>query len=162
MKASSKCIAAIVFVSLASGFVNAQNVNITGELSKLEWVVTKTSCPIGCSQFTQKFLNSLTGSKVNIGAIKLSSSFIDDCDGKLISMISPKSVNQIVDSVNLGVAPNHRKLSVSDMGIKQDTTESGFVFCRTANGDNPLIQFLSVEHDRLLILFEEQSIIELR
>ncbi len=68
---------------------------------------------------------------------------------------------EIVADVDKGVAPGHRRLAASDLGL-QGNALSGWALCKGAAGDINLQWLLVVAPDRVLLLSEEQSLIELR
>ena len=130
-------------------------------LAKSTWVVARAWCPVGCSAATEGVLKAQVGQPVQLSATALVASFVDPCEGRVHLALKSVATAEIVADVNKGVAPRHRRLAANDLGVQGDAV-SGWVLCNGATGDIDLQRLLVVEPDRVLLLSEEQSLIELR
>ena len=130
-------------------------------LSKTTWTVARAGCPAGCSTPLQVVLTSLVGGPVQLSPTQLTASFIDPCEGQVHLELKPTPVADIVADVNKGRAPGRKQLAVADLGAS-GTPLSGWALCRGAKGDLNLQRLLVVAPDRIVLLSQEQSLIELR
>ncbi len=130
-------------------------------LARTSWTVSRAWCPVGCSAATAGILQAQVGQPVQLSPTQLVASFVDACEGQVHLSVKPVPVAEIVADVNKGMAPGHRRLAVADIGASGSAL-SGWALCRGAAGDTNLQRLLVVAPDRVLLLSEEQSLIELR
>ena len=128
---------------------------------KTTWIVSKAWCPAGCATPLQVVLKSLLGQPAQFSASQLTASFIDPCEGQVHVEVKPTPVEDIVADVNKGVPPGRKALTAADLGA-EGAPLSGWALCRGAKGDMNLQRLLVVAPDRVLLLSEQRSLIELR
>ena len=139
----------------------AQQASAQAPLAKTTWTVAKAGCPAGCSTPLQAVLTSLVGVPVQLSPTQLTASFVDPCEGQVHLDLKPTPVADIVAEVNKGRAPGRKQLAAADLGAS-GTPLSGWALCRGAKGDLNLQRLLVVAPDRIVLLSQEQSLIELR
>jgi hypothetical protein len=139
----------------------AQQDGPTPSVVKPSWVVARAWCPAGCSAATEGVLKAQVGQPVQLSATTLVAPFVDPCEGQVHLALKSVAPAAIVADVNKGVAPGHRRLAASDLGVAGDAV-SGWALCKGAAVDVNLQRLLVVAPDRVLLLSEEQSLIELR
>ncbi|WKB53847.1 hypothetical protein [Eleftheria terrae] len=130
--------------------------------SKTAWRIEAVSCPAGCSEETRRFLDGLKGKEVALGEQTFSAPFADSCDGQLSVRLQSLPAKDVAQRVNLGLPPRKAKLTPRQLGLRQDPVKTGSVNCTSDKLESPLATLLSVEPGRVLVLFEQQSVIELR
>lgn len=147
----------------AAGDVPPSAVPARALFSKAHWQVATAGCPIGCSDATRAFLQSQVGRDVQLSTTQFAAAFDDPCEGTLHYDVRSVPATAVVAEVNKGVAPAHRKMVPADLKLDPNrSTTMAIALCHGAAGDMTQARLLSVEADRILVLFEEQSIIELR
>jgi hypothetical protein len=131
--------------------------------AKAQWTVARGWCPVGCSPATLAFVQGQAGQAVKLAATRMEAPFLDPCEGTVRFDDKPQTGAQVVAVVNQGLAPGHRRLAPADIGLsEQGTTRTAVALCRGPAGEMSMARLLSVEPDRVLVLFEEQSVLELR
>lgn len=131
--------------------------------SKQHWTIASATCPIGCSEQTRAFLKGQVGGSVELGTTLLAVPFDDRCEGSLRYVTRTMPTAALVAEVNQGVPPSHRQMTPADLKLDpQGTATTAVALCRRGSGETTQQRLLSVEPDRVLVLFEEQSVIELR
>jgi hypothetical protein len=131
-------------------------------LVKSEWTVARAACPIGCSDAVIEFITQLAGEPVEISPTTFNAPFLDPCEGTVGIDFQRRPVSALLDEVNGARPPGGRSVDAVSLGLSGDLVTSGVVYC-TAGGDRlPVARLLSVETGRILVLFEETSVIELR
>lgn len=129
---------------------------------KRQWHVAKVFCPIGCPHDVISFLNQYRGKAVEISPSRFKAPFTDTCDGEVHIDITETSASEVVKELNEGVKPSRRRFSTNNLKISSGPMRSAVVYCKDAGVDLPMARLVSIAEDRILVLFEEQSIIELR
>jgi hypothetical protein len=131
--------------------------------AKSDWIVAKAWCPIGCSESTRNLLMAQVGGVVHLSASRLDASFIDACEGSVHYSGRTVAPSAIVAEFNKGLAPAQRRLATSDLGLADATSvSSAWALCHRAAGDMNFAHLLVIAPDRVVVQFEEQSLIELR
>ncbi len=152
---------ATLMVAVGAQACAQQGSGVAAPLAKTTWTVAKAWCPAGCSAATAGVLKTQVGQTVQLSQTQLVAPFVDACEGQVHLSVKSVPVKEIVADVNKGLAPGHRQLAVADLGASGSAL-SGWALCRGAAGDMNLQRLLVVAPDRVLMLSEEQSLIELR
>ena len=155
-----------ICASLLLGLTSALALAQTGaaeprSLSKEDWVVHQISCPFGCSAYTRNFLAKQVGRAVHLSAQRVEVPFDDSCNGTPIYSWYEQSTPDLLQELKLGHGPG-RRVSAKSLKLGDKPVTGARVFCEEASGKNLIARLLTVEPTRILILFEEQSLIELR
>lgn len=135
---------------------------IKGKFSKQEWRVTKVYCPVGCSNDLMAFLKSYQGKTVQLSPVIYEAPYADPCDGEVHMKFEKKGAKSVIEDLNRGVEPRRRKMSVTNLKLPTGVVTGATIFCKTADYDLPVGRLLSIEPEKVLVLFEGPSIIELR
>ncbi len=131
--------------------------------SKQDWRVARGSCPIGCSEGTRQFLQTQVDGRVTLSPTRFAARWDEPCEGVLRYDVRAVPATAVVAEVNKGVAPSHRQMTSADLKLDPlAATTTAVALCRGAQGDSTQQRLLAVEPDRILVLYEEQAIIELR
>ena len=159
-----KAVALLVSVSLQACAQQAPAVAAAVPLfSKQHWKVTAGTCPIGCSDATRKFLSSQIGREVQLSSTQFAAPFDDPCEGALRYETRVVPASAVVADVNKGVAPAHRQMVPADLKLDAaGSITTAVALCHGGAGESTQARLLAIEPDRVLVLFEEQSVIELR
>lgn len=154
----------VIIVAAALASSSCAQVPAAAPFSKSDWKVTRVTCPAGCAEQTLRFLQSQMGRKVQLSATMLEAPFLDKCDGKVRWQLHDGSAATVVGEVNRGAAPEGRRVRSADLGdiAPEAIVTSGVALCDGRYGELPMARVLLLEPDRLVILFEQQSFIELR
>ena len=153
---SARLVAAVL-VALATPAC-AQQVDADAPFAKSAWKVAKVGCPAGCSAATAAVLKGQVGQPVQLSATQLVAPFVDPCEGQV--HVSLKTMPVVAD-VNKGMAPGRKRLAAADLGVGGSAL-SGWARCQGRAGDTNLQRLLVVAANRVVLLSEEQSLIELR
>ncbi len=153
-------LAAALLAALAA-HACAQQVDAAAPFAKAAWTVSKAWCPAGCSAATAGVLKAQVGQAVRLSTTQLVAPFVDACEGQVRVSLRTVPVDEIVADVNKGVAPGRKRLAAADLGV-DGAALSGWALCHGAAGDMNLQRLLVVAPDRVVLLSEEQSLIELR
>ncbi len=131
--------------------------------AKSNWQVAAVSCPLGCSDFTRAFLQKLKGQTLTLSATTFEAPFVERCEGTLRYDVRQRPVAEVLAEVVRAAPPGTKKPVPADLGISPGATvTSAWVFCRQAGREGAYQRVLSIEPGRVQLLFEEQSVIELR
>lgn len=147
--------ATVLFIGLANASA------ISSGLSKQHWKIEKVYCPVGCAPGIKSFLESQVGAAVEFSSSQFSAPFIDHCDGEIRVLFSQATAQEVVAEINKGLAPN-RQMTVESLQVGTGPVTSAIVYCKNGELDLPIARIPIVESARILVLFEEQSIVELR
>lgn len=131
--------------------------------AKAEWTVSAVSCPAGCSALTRDFLQSQLGKRVTLGDTRFEAPFVDPCAGSVRYVTRQQTVDEALGELRRAAPPGARTITAGSLGVASDavlTTAS--VLCREAGGEMSYQRLLSIQPGRVQVLFEEQSVIELR
>ena len=131
--------------------------------AKAEWTVGAVSCPVGCSKLTQDFLQAQLGKRVVLDDHRFEAPFVDPCVGSVRYLPRQQPVRDVLAELRRTAAPDTRSMTPAHLGVASDavlTTASAL--CRDASGEMSYQRMLSIEPARVRLLFEEQSVIELR
>ena len=146
-----------------SGFAQGRVVASAEPFSKVDWAVARAWCPIGCSEATATFLKEQVGRAVHLGAARLEAPFLDACEGSVRFGLRSQSPEALVEEVDAALAPRARRMAVSDLGVPaSESVHSAWALCHGAAGETTFARLLVIAPDRVLLLFEEQSLVELR
>lgn len=131
--------------------------------AKSEWKVARVSCPSGCGEATTRFLRAQVGRPVHISATSLEAPFLDKCDGAVRWELSDRPVAAVIDELNRGIAPGTKRIGAADLETAQSgVVGNGIATCRGRYGEMAMARAPLVAPDRIILLFEEHSLIELR
>lgn len=124
--------------------------------------MTDGYCAGNCPDGVMAYLKTLVGSKVSLSSIHLHAPFLDHCDGETHVEFSWTAASKLAEELEQG-APPRRHLTARSLRLPNDRAIlRADAYCRSGATDLPFARFLSVETGRLQLLFEEQSILELR
>ena len=131
--------------------------------AKPDWIVARAWCPIGCSEATQAQLKAQLGAVLHLAAGRLDARFVDACDGSVRYSVKTVAAAVVVGEVNEGLAPHQRRLAPADLGVAASAqVTTAWALCHGAGGDMNFAHLLLIAPDRVVLLSEEQSLIELR
>lgn len=156
---ASLVIAAVLGLFMAT--VDASGSDASSSLTKEHWNVARTYCPVGCSKQLQKFLNNQVGKPVDISDTQFSAPFLDTCDGRVGMVFNTSNADSVLLDINKGMSPKN-VISANDLNLDRGPINTAIVYCDTGDLNLPIATLISVESNRILVLFEQQSIIELR
>lgn len=138
----------------------AQDASSASPFSKTQWVVSGGYCPVGCSSAVAAFIKSQVGTKVVLSSSQLSASFLDKCDGSVHYKYEVMDADRLASDLSQGQVETKR-FTRANMQIDSPRVTTAMAFCHSDGSDSTMARILSIEPDRVRILFEEQSIIEL-
>jgi hypothetical protein len=131
--------------------------------AKAEWTVTAVSCPAGCSALTRDFLDKQLGQRVTLADGRFDAPFVDRCAGQLRYLPRLRSVGEVLAELRRAGPPSAKPLTPASLGVASNAQlNTANVLCREAAGEMSYQRLLAIEPARVLVLFEEQSVIELR
>jgi hypothetical protein len=131
--------------------------------AKSQWTVVSTSCPVGCAEAMRQFLQAQTGHTVQLGANRFEAPFLDPCDGNLRWVPSTVTFPQLVDELARTNPLDGGTLKPADVGLPEGAPlHRAVAYCASGGFDLPFARLLSIEPDRIVVLFEQQSLIVLR
>jgi hypothetical protein len=135
----------------------------SGLFAKPTWQVAAVSCPLGCSDFTRNVLQKLKGQALTLSATTFEAPFVERCEGTLRVDVHQRPVADVLAELVRAAPPGTTKPVPADLGWAPGATvTSAWVFCRQAGREGAYQRVLSIEPGRVQLLFEEQSVIELR
>lgn len=146
---------------MAACLAYASDGSSSPKFSKHDWKIANAYCPVGCSKKIRSFLKGYIGEMVEVSASKLNAPFLDECDGEVHIALKTTSAQTVIDEINKGMEPT-RKITLKNLKIRSGPVVSGIAYCNSDDLNLPFARLLSIETDRILVLFEEHSIIELR
>jgi hypothetical protein len=155
----------LLAAALAAGPTHAQGpiAAVAEPFAKPDWTVARAWCPIGCSEATTTLLKDQVGRAVHLGAARLEAPFLDACEGSVRFGVRLQSPADLVAEVDAALAPRARRLAVADLGVAAaEIVHSAWALCHGATGETTFARLLVIAPDRVLLLFEEQSLVELR
>jgi hypothetical protein len=149
---------ACLLVTSANGFAAPLT---QANFSLQEWKISKIHCP-GCDKQVTAALQSQIGKLVKLGPSEFSGQFIDTCDGPTEVVLKNQARQEKLDEIKEAMGPEV-KFNPSSLQLPAEVV-SASVFCQGTNGviGGAGARILSIEDKRLLILFGEQAILELR
>jgi hypothetical protein len=131
--------------------------------AKSQWTVAATSCPVGCADAMRDFLKAQTGRSVRLAADRVEAPFLDTCDGSIRWVPSTSTFTELAGELAKAHPLDSGVLKAADLGLPEGATlHRAVAYCVAGGYDLPVARLLSIENDRILILFEQQSLIELR
>ncbi len=126
------------------------------------WTVSAWYCPLHCPEGIKAYLQARVGSKATLSNTKIDIPFLDHCDGETRVEFSWTSAGELARELERGRPPG-QGLTARDIRLPDDQALlRADAYCLSGGTKLPFARFLSVEADRLQLLFEEQSILELR
>jgi len=134
----------------------------TNPFQKENWRVAAFSCPRGCSASTRNFLGSMVGKPVVLGEDKFEAPFVERCEGKIRFVLRRTPAQAVIDELNQGAASGHSRMKPEDLNLGHGENTSAVALCRTESGEASYQRLLLIDSHRVLVLFEEQSVLELR
>jgi hypothetical protein len=144
-------------------FAQAAPVVVPEPFAKPDWTVARAWCPIGCSEATTRLLKEQVGRQVHLGPARLEAPFLDACEGGVRFGMRTQSPAELVEEIDAALAPRSRRVAVADLGVPEaEPVHSAWALCHGAAGETTFARLLVVAPDRVLLLFEEQSLVELR
>jgi hypothetical protein len=132
-------------------------------LAKAEWTVSAVSCPAGCPALTRKILQNQLGKRVVLDDARFDAPFVDPCAGSVRYVPRQQAITDVLAELRRTAPPDAKPLTPASLGFASGavlTTASAL--CREAGGEMSYQRLLSIEPTRVQVLFEEQSVIELR
>jgi hypothetical protein len=131
--------------------------------AKATWQVASTSCPVGCAEAMRDFLKAQTGRAVRLAADRIDAPFLDTCDGTLRWVASTSTFPELASELSKSNPLDNGVLKAADLGLPEGATlHRAVAYCAAGGFDLPVARLLSIEPDRIVVLFEQQSLIELR
>jgi hypothetical protein len=131
--------------------------------AKSAWTVASTSCPVGCADAMRDFLKAQTGRPVRLAPDRIDAPFLDACSGTLRWVASTSTVSELASELAKTNPLDNGVLKAADLGLPEGATlHRAVAYCTDGGFDLPVARLLSIEPDRILMLFEQQSLIELR
>lgn len=131
--------------------------------SKPVWKVARVSCPAGCAQTTLRFLRNQIGRSVQLSTTSLEAPFLDKCEGAVRWEVRDSALATVIDELNRGIAPDARRISPADLETSpKPQIGNGVAMCSGRFGDLTMARAPVIARDRIVLLFEEHSLIELR
>ncbi len=124
------------------------------------WRVASTNCALGCSAQMRSFLKQYLGQSVELSAERLSAPFLDSCEGRVRVELIQQNVASLLNELNQSHGKK-KKFSAKELHITTPEVISGTIFCIMNGQSFPIVRLPVVAEKRILILFEEQSLIEL-
>ena len=134
---------------------------VAASLAKSEWVVARGFCPAGCPGEILSFLDGFRGAPVEIGPDRFTAPFVDRCEGQVSLELGPRPTADLIQSLAEAWGPGP-PVTAQSLGLARDTVTGGVVNCTHEGLTWPIVRILTAEPDRMLLLFEERSIVELR
>lgn|GEM_PF-3815272 len=154
-------IAAAFYIAANLAYASDASPSTNSPLSKAHWKIAKTYCPVGCSPEVKAFLKGYAGEVVDISPAQFTAPFIDRCEGEVQVIFKIAPAQAIVDEVNQGIGQG-RKMTIKDLAIRKNANTSAIAYCKSGDTNLPIARILSIQPNRILVLFEQQSIVELR
>ncbi len=131
--------------------------------AKPAWTVASTSCPVGCADAMRDFLKAQTGRSVRLDAEHIDAPFLDTCNGTLRWVASTSTFRELASELAKTNPLDNGVLKAADLGLPEGATlHRAVAYCAAGGFDIPVARLLSIEPDRIVVLFEQQSLIELR
>ena len=131
--------------------------------AKPTWTVASTSCPVGCADAMRDFLKAQTGRSVRLAPDRVEAPFLDACDGTLRWVASTSTLAELAGELARTLPQAAPTLKAADLGVPEGATlRRAVAWCASGGFDLPVARLLSIEPDRIVMLFEQQSLIELR
>jgi len=131
--------------------------------AKIDWTVSAVSCPAGCSASVMNFLQKQLGQHVTLDDHRFEAPFVDRCAGQLRYLPRPQPVGEVLAELRRTAPRNAKPLTPASLGATGDARlTTATALCREAAGEMSYQRLLAIEPARVLVLFEEQSVIELR
>jgi hypothetical protein len=131
--------------------------------SKAQWTVATTSCPVGCAEAMRDFLKAQTGRAVRLAPDRVDAPFLDACEGTLRWESSTSTFAELAGELAKANPSDQGVLKPADLGLPEGAPlHRAVAWCAAGGSDLPVARLLSVEPGRIVMLFEQQSLIELR
>lgn len=131
--------------------------------AKPDWTVSAVSCPEGCSAPTRDFLQQQLGRHVTLDDSHFDAPFVDRCAGSLRYLPRQQSVADVLAELHRAAPPNAQPPTPASLGVAGGARlTTAAALCREAAGEMSYQHLLAIEPGRVLVLFAEQSVIELR
>ena len=131
--------------------------------AKSAWTVASTTCPVGCADAMRDFLKAQTGRSVRLAPDRIDAPFLDSCEGTLRWVASTSTVPELAAELARTHPLDTGTLKAADLGVREGATlHRAVAWCAAGGSDLPVARLLSIEPDRIVMLFEQQSLIELR
>ena len=152
----------LLMLAMLSGNVMAGNPIKTEEFALQEWQIGKISCPVGCDHDLKLALQSFVGSKVQIGPNQFSGAMFEACDGPTEVTLKQQSKQEMLNELKQ-VLLGETKFNANNLQLPPQVV-SAMVYCQGTNGvvGGSGARIVSIEEKRVLILFAEQALLELR
>jgi hypothetical protein len=135
-----------------------------------ELTFTHILCPTKCSNGIKTFLQPHIGEKVQIGPNRFSGALVDKlfdpCDGTIEIKLKQQSRQQQIAELKKMTAPK-RKFDSSSLRLPTQPV-SALAVCNSKLTDKPgsaannMARIISIENGRVLVLFEELTVLEFR
>lgn len=130
--------------------------------SPRDWQVAEIHCPLGCNAELRAFLRGQIAQAVTISTEPLQAPWLDACEGRVRWVQQRRAVAQLLQELNQGVGGKAR-FKAEDLGLADGAqVVSAIAYCRSASSELTMARAPVWEAQRVLLLFEQQSLIELR
>jgi hypothetical protein len=130
--------------------------------AKSQWTVASTSCPIGCGDAMRDFLKAQMGHAVRLSATTFEAPFLDPCEGNIRWVPSTSTFAELAAELARSTLDGST-IKAADLGVAEGATlHRAVAYCASGGFDLPFARLLSIEPDRIVVLFEQQSLIVLR
>lgn len=139
----------------------AQGVPSTGEFSKAKWVVSGGYCPVGCSEPVAAFIKAQIGSGVTLSNAEISAPFLDKCAGSVRYKYAVLDGERVALELSRGQRGDKR-FTAKNLRLESPKVLTAVALCSDGGSDTVMARIISIEPGKVRILFEEQSVIELR
>lgn len=131
--------------------------------AKPDWTVSAVSCPAGCSALTRDFLQKQLGQGVTLGGGRFDAPFVERCARQLRYRTRVQPVSEVLGELRRAAPPSAQPLTPASLGVAGNAVlKTAIALCHAPGGEMSYQRLLAIEPERVLVLFEEQSVIELR
>ncbi|MBM7131845.1 hypothetical protein [Dyella mobilis] len=139
----------------------AQNAAPTGAFAKTRWVVADGYCPVGCAALVSDFIKAQVGTAVTLSNNQFSAPFLDPCSGTVHFQYATLETRQLASELSQGLS-GKKQFTAENMRLASPRVLTALALCNSDGSDSTMARILSIEPDRIRVLFEGWSIIELR
>lgn len=139
----------------------SQGASSASAFSKTKWMVSGGYCPVGCPVPVADFIKSQVGFEVTLSNSEFSAPFLDKCAGRVHYKYEVMDADRLASALSRGQSKATR-FTRKNMKIQEKKVLTAVALCNGNGSDSTMARILSIEPGGIRILFEEQSIIELR
>lgn len=144
---------------LLSGLSIAEPIN-ADQFVLQEWKIKKIYCPADCEPALKSALQAYLGAKISLGPNQFSGAMLENCDGPTELELKQQSRQEKIDELKQLIG---EKFQAASLSLPKEVS-SAIVYCQGTNGlaGAEGARILSIEKQRVLILYAEQVILELQ